>query len=54
MAVLKAAEPVRRTIVEILALMPEDSTGVIGEDFALDVEAVVEAHREPLDASKWD
>lgn len=53
-AVLKAAEPPRRTIAEILALMPKDSTAVMDADFARDVEAGIEAHREPLDASKWD
>jgi antitoxin (DNA-binding transcriptional repressor) of toxin-antitoxin stability system len=53
-AVLKAAEPPHRTISEILALMPEDSTAVIDEDFAADVEAAVAAHRETLDGSKWD
>ncbi len=53
-AVLKAAEPPRRTIAQILALMPKDSTATIDEDFAADVEAAIESHREPLDASKWD
>ena len=53
-AVLRATEPPRRTIAQILALMPKDSTGTIDEDFAADVEAAVESHREPLDASKWD
>ena len=53
-AVLKGAEPPRRTIAEILALMPKDSPATIDEDFATDVEAVIESHREPLDASKWD
>jgi antitoxin (DNA-binding transcriptional repressor) of toxin-antitoxin stability system len=53
-AVLKAAETPRRTISEILALMPKNSTATIDEDFAADVEAAVESHRESLDASKWD
>lgn len=53
-AVLKAIEPPCRTISEILALMPKDSTGTIDEDFAADVEAAIASHREPLDASKWD
>ena len=44
-AVLKAAEPPRRTIAEILALMPKDSTATIDDDFAADVEAAVESHR---------
>jgi hypothetical protein len=53
-AVLRAAEPARRTIAEILALMPRNSTATIDEDFAADVDAAIESHREPLDASKWD
>lgn len=53
-AVLKAMEPEARTISEMLALIPKDSTGVMGGEFALDVEAVIEAHREPLDTSRWD
>jgi hypothetical protein len=53
-AVLKAADPPRRTIAEILVRIPKDSTGRTDEDFAADVAAAVEAHREPLDASKWD
>ena len=53
-AVLRAAEAPRRTVAEILALMPKDSTAVMDADFARDVEAAIEAHREPLDASKWD
>ena len=53
-AVLRAREPAERTISEVLALMPATSTGVIDADFAGDVEAMIEAHREPVDASKWD
>lgn len=53
-AILKAPESPRRTISEILALMPKDSTVVMDEDFAQDVAAGIESHREPLDASKWD
>ena len=53
-AVLKAAEPPRRTIAEILALLPHDSTATIDEDFAADEALAVEGHREPLDASKRD
>jgi antitoxin (DNA-binding transcriptional repressor) of toxin-antitoxin stability system len=40
-AVLHAAEPVRRTISECIALLPEDSTATIDADFAKDVEAAV-------------
>ena len=37
-AFLLAAEPVRRTISECIALLPEDSTAIIDPDFAKDVE----------------
>jgi antitoxin (DNA-binding transcriptional repressor) of toxin-antitoxin stability system len=53
-AVLHAAEPVRRTISECIALLPEDSTAAIHADFAQDVEAAVDSHREPLNPSAWD
>ena len=53
-AILTAPAPPRRTIREILALMPKDSPGIIDADFAQDVEAAVRAHRDPLDASQWD
>lgn len=53
-AVLHAAEPVRRTISECIGLLPEDSTATIDPDFAKDVEAAVESHREPLNPPAWD
>jgi len=53
-AVLQAPAPVRRTVEECLALLPEDSTATVDEDFASDVEAAVVAHREAMDASVWD
>ncbi len=53
-AVLHPAEPVRRTISECIALLPEDSTATIGPDFAKDVEAAVESHLEPLNPPAWD
>jgi len=53
-AVLKAAEPPRRRISECIAMLPAGSTATIDEDFAADVEAAIAAHREALDASKWD
>jgi antitoxin (DNA-binding transcriptional repressor) of toxin-antitoxin stability system len=40
-AVLHAAEPVRRTIAECIAMLPEDSTATIDPDFAKDVEAII-------------
>ena len=36
-AVLHASEPVRRTISECIALLPEDSTATIDADFSRDV-----------------
>jgi hypothetical protein len=53
-AVLHPAEPVHRTISECIALLPADSTATIDPDFAKDVEAAVESHREPLSAPEWD
>jgi antitoxin (DNA-binding transcriptional repressor) of toxin-antitoxin stability system len=53
-AVLHAAEPVRRTIAECIAMLPEDSTATIDPDFAKDVESAVEKHREPLNPPAWD
>jgi len=53
-AVIRAAEPVRRTISECIALMPADSAATIDSDFAKDVEAAVAAHREPLEPPAWD
>ena len=53
-AVLHAAEPVRRTISECIALLPEDSAATIDPDFSKDVEAAIASHREPLDPPVWD
>jgi antitoxin (DNA-binding transcriptional repressor) of toxin-antitoxin stability system len=53
-AVLHAPAPLRRTIEECIALLPEDSTATIDEDFARDVAAAIEAHREPLNPPAWD
>jgi hypothetical protein len=47
-AVLHTPEPVRRTIFECIALLPEESNTTIDPDFAEDVVAAVESHREPL------
>lgn len=40
-AVVHPAEPVRRTISECIALLPEDSTATIDADFAKDVAAAI-------------
>ncbi len=53
-AVVHLAQPVRRTISECIALLPEDSTATIDPDFAKDVEAAIESHREPLSPPAWD
>jgi antitoxin (DNA-binding transcriptional repressor) of toxin-antitoxin stability system len=53
-AVIHAPAPPRRTISECMALLPEDSTAVMDADFAKDVEAAIESHREPLTPPAWD
>jgi antitoxin (DNA-binding transcriptional repressor) of toxin-antitoxin stability system len=53
-AVLHPAEPVRCTISECIARLPEGSTATIDPDFAKDVEAGIESHREPLNPPAWD
>ena len=53
-AVIHAPVPSRRSISECIALLPEDSTATIDADFAKDVEAAVESHREPLEPPAWD
>jgi antitoxin (DNA-binding transcriptional repressor) of toxin-antitoxin stability system len=53
-AVIHAPGVPRRTISECIALLPKDSPAVIDPDFAKDVEAAVESHREPLSPPLWD
>ena len=53
-AVVRAAQPRRRTISECIALLPEDSTATIDPDFAKDVEAAILSHREALNPPAWD
>lgn len=48
-AVLRPAAPPRRTITQVLALMPEHSTAVMDPEFAADVRSAIESHREPLE-----
>jgi len=52
-AMIHAPVPPRRSISECIALLPEDSTATIDADFAKDVEAAVESHREPLEPPAW-
>jgi antitoxin (DNA-binding transcriptional repressor) of toxin-antitoxin stability system len=53
-AVLRPPAPPRRSIEECLALLPEDSTATIDEDFGRDVQEAVATHREPLDPPTWE
>jgi antitoxin (DNA-binding transcriptional repressor) of toxin-antitoxin stability system len=53
-AILHAPVPQRRTIEEVLALLPKNSPATMDEDFAADVEAAIEAHREPLSPPEWN
>ncbi len=53
-AVIHAPVPPRRSISECIALLPEDSTAIMDADFAKDVEAAIESHREPLEPPAWD
>ena len=53
-AVVHPAQPVRRTISECIALLPENSTATIDPDFAKDVEIAIDSHREPLNPPAWD
>jgi antitoxin (DNA-binding transcriptional repressor) of toxin-antitoxin stability system len=53
-AVLRTPAPVRRSLAECIALLPEDSTATIDEDFARDVEEAIAGHREPLNPPVWD
>src|SRR5208337_1796763 len=47
-AVIHLPAPPRRSISECIALLPKDSTAVMDADFAKDVDAAIEGHREPL------
>jgi len=53
-AVIHAPIPPRRTISECIALLPQDSKAVMDADFAKDVEAAIESHREPLAPPSWE
>jgi antitoxin (DNA-binding transcriptional repressor) of toxin-antitoxin stability system len=54
LVVLSPAVPPRRKVSEVLALMPKDSTATMDADFAHDIEAAIESHREPLQPLEWD
>ena len=53
-AVIHAPAPPRRSISECIALLPAESTATIDADFAKDVKAAIESHREPLEPPAWD
>ena len=53
-AVLSAPSTPRRTIEECIALLPEHSSGIMDDEFATDIAAAIEAHREPLDPPAWN
>ena len=53
-AVLRAVEPRRRKLSEIMASLPEHSTATLDPEFAADVEEFINNHREHLDPPKWD
>jgi antitoxin (DNA-binding transcriptional repressor) of toxin-antitoxin stability system len=53
-AVLHTPAPPRRSIEECIAMLPEDSSATIDEDFARDVAEAVARHREPLNPSARD
>jgi len=53
-AVLRAAVPPRRKVSEVLALMSKHSTATMDADFARDVQAAIDSHREPLEPPAWD
>jgi prevent-host-death family protein len=53
-AVLRAAEPRRRKLSEIMASLPEHSTATLDSDFAADVQGFIDSHRESLNPPEWD
>jgi len=52
-AVLRAPAPVRRTLAECIAMLPEHPSATMDEDFARDIEAAIAVHREPADTAAW-
>lgn len=53
-AVLRPVQPRRRTLSDILASLSAESTATIDPEFAADVKAFVDRHREPLPPPDWD
>jgi antitoxin (DNA-binding transcriptional repressor) of toxin-antitoxin stability system len=54
-AVVRPVEPHTRLLSESLRLAREHgSTATLDDDFARDVKAAIESHREPLNPPAWD
>ena len=53
-AVLRPAEPKRRKLSDIVAALSEQSTATVDPDFAADVQAFIDRHREPLNPPEWE
>jgi antitoxin (DNA-binding transcriptional repressor) of toxin-antitoxin stability system len=54
-AVIKPSESAGRPISEVIAeLKARGSTAVIDDDFARDIEAGIEAHRQPWTPPSWE
>jgi antitoxin (DNA-binding transcriptional repressor) of toxin-antitoxin stability system len=53
-AVLRAAAPKRRKLSEIIASLPVESTATLDDEFAKDLEDIINSHREPLNPPEWD
>jgi antitoxin (DNA-binding transcriptional repressor) of toxin-antitoxin stability system len=53
-AVLMAPSSKALTLKERIALLPDNSTAIMDEDFARDVQEAIDAHREPLNPPSWD
>jgi hypothetical protein len=53
-AVLRASDPPRRRVSDVLALMPKESIATMDSDFAHDIQAAIDSHREPLEPPAWD
>jgi hypothetical protein len=54
-AVIRPAQPAGRMISEVIAdLKARGSNAVMDNDFALDIEEGIKAHREPWNPPSWD
>jgi len=53
-AIVHPPVALRRSIAECIALLREDSPAIMDADFARDVDAAIESHREPLEPPAWD